>query len=40
MLHTNNPLLDKEFLSLLDAHRERETYARIIALSFQEDPLE
>lgn len=40
MLHINNPLLDKEFLSLLDAHRDRETYARIIALSFQEDPLE
>lgn len=36
----NNPLLDKEFLSALDAYRERETYARIIALSFQEDPLE
>lgn len=35
-----NPLLDKDFLSVLDAHRERETYVRIIALSFQEDPLE
>lgn len=40
MLHNNNPLLDKDFLSELDAYRERETYARIIALSFQEDPLE
>ena len=36
----NNPLLDKEFLNLLDANRERETYARIVALSFQEEPLE
>ena len=36
----NNPLLDKEFLAALDAHREREIYARIIALSFNEDPLE
>ena len=36
----NNPLLDKDFLIALDAHRDREIYARIIALSFQEDPLE
>lgn len=36
----NNPLLDTEFLKVLDAYRERETYARIIALSFQEDPIE
>jgi hypothetical protein len=35
-----NPLLDTEFLEALDKHREREVYARIIALSFQEDPLE
>ena len=36
----NNPLLDKDFLTLLDTKRERETYARIIALSFAEEPLE
>ena len=36
----NNPLLDKDFLALLDTKRERETYARIIALSFAEEPLE
>ena len=35
-----NPLADKDFLAALDAHRERVTYARIIALSFQEEPLE
>ena len=36
----NNPLVDKEFLALLDSHREREIYARIIALTFQEEPIE
>ena len=39
-LGNRNPLLDKEFLAALDAHRERETYARVIALSFDEQPLE
>ena len=33
-------MLDEEFLKVLDAHKEREIYARIIALSFQEEPLE
>ena len=36
----NNPLIDKEFLAVLDAYRDRETYAKIIALTFQEQPLE
>ena len=39
-LHLNNPLVDKEFLAILDANREREVYARIIALTFQEEPVE
>ena len=39
-LNNRNPLLDKEFLAALDAHREREIYARVIALSFDEQPLE
>ena len=39
-LYQNNPLADKQFLALLDANRERETYARIIALTFQEEPME
>ena len=36
----DNPLVDKEFLIALDEHREREIYARVIALTFQEDPVE
>ena len=36
----NNPLLDKDFLAELDAYREREVYAKIIALNFQEQPIE
>ena len=36
----NNPLVDKEFLKELDAYREREIYARIIALNFDEEPVE
>ena len=36
----HNPLLDKEFLKELSVKRERETYARIIALTFQEEPIE
>lgn len=35
-----NPLLDKDFLKALDEHREKETYAKIIALTYQEDPIE
>lgn len=31
---------DKEFLLKLDANREKETFARIVALSFQEEPIE
>ena len=29
-----NYLSDKDFLSQLDAHREREIYAKIVALTF------
>lgn len=32
--------MDKEFLIALDEFREREIYARVIALTFQEDPVE
>ena len=35
-----NPLLDNEFLIQLDEHREKEIYARIISLNFNEEPLE
>ena len=35
-----NPMLDIEFLKRLDADREREVYAKIIALTFDEDPTE
>ena len=35
-----NYLLDKEFLKQLDAHRDRTIYARIIALTFDENPIE
>lgn len=38
--YNNNPLLDKDFLLELDKHREREVYARIIALTFDEQPVE
>ena len=37
---TKNPLLDKDFLRELDAHRSREVYAKVIALSFDEQPLD
>ena len=33
-----NPLLDKDFLAKLDSHNEREVFARITALTFQESP--
>ena len=36
----SNPLIDSNFLKLLDEYKEREIYARIIALSFDENPLE
>ena len=35
-----NPMLDIEFLKRLDADRDREVYAKIIALTFDEDPTE
>ena len=35
-----NPMLDIEFLKRLDEDREREVYAKIIALTFDEDPTE
>ena len=35
-----NPLLDKEFLAQLDEHREKEVYAKIIALTLDELPVE
>ena len=38
--YLNNPLLDEEFLLKLIEKRERKTYARIIALTFQEEPIE
>lgn len=38
--YLNNPLLDEEFLLKLTEKRERKIYARIIALTFQEEPIE
>ena len=35
-----NPLVDKEFLKRLDGVTEREIFARVIALSFAESPIE
>jgi hypothetical protein len=35
-----NPLVDKEFLKRLDGVTEREIFARVIALSFSEAPIE
>ena len=35
-----NPLLDKDFLRALDQEREREVYARVISLNFNEEPIE
>ena len=35
-----NYLLDNEFLTKLDAKRDRKVYAKIIALTFQEEPIE
>lgn len=40
MTKYNNPLLDSQFLLELDKHREREVYARVIALTFDEQPVE
>ena len=39
-LKYNNPLLDKEFLRELDEHREKEQWAKIIALTVNEEPVE
>lgn len=36
----NNPLLDQEFLSKLDMEHGKETYAKIVALNHNEDPIE
>lgn len=35
-----NPMNDKEFLYQLSQFRQKETYAKIIALNFNEQPLE
>lgn len=35
-----NPLLDKEFLRRLDQQKEREIFARVVSLNFQEEPIE
>lgn len=40
MSHMFNPLLDKEFLIDLYNHRDRQTYVKIIALNFNEEPLQ
>lgn len=37
---TKNPLLDKDFLRALDQEKEREIYARVISLNFNEEPME
>lgn len=36
----SNPLLDKDFLYTLDQHRHKEVFARVIALTFEERPIE
>jgi hypothetical protein len=36
----NNPLLDIDFLTKLDTQRDRETFAKVIALTFDESPVE
>lgn len=35
-----NPLLDKDFLRALDQEQEREVFARVISLNFEEKPIE
>lgn len=40
MQQYNNYLLDTDFLTKLDAKRDRKIYAKIIALTFQEEPIE
>lgn len=35
-----DPLLDKDFLKQLDEQRTREIYAKVIALDFDENPIE
>ena len=36
----SNPLLDADFLRELDEHREKEVWAKIIALTKDEEPVE
>ena len=40
MKQIKNALMDNEFLKKLDAHRNREVFARIISLDFNENPIE
>ena len=40
MRQFNNPLFDVEFLKQLTEKNNREVYARIISLTFQEEPIE
>jgi hypothetical protein len=35
-----NPLLDKDFLRTLDQQKEREIFARVVSLNFNEEPIE
>ena len=35
-----NPLLDQEFLKQLFQYKEKELYAKIVALNFNEEPIE
>lgn len=39
MTHSNNALLDKDFLLKLDQHRHRTTHIRIVSLNLEEDPV-
>jgi len=36
----NNPLMDKNFLKLLDQDKHKEIYAKIISLDINENPIE
>jgi hypothetical protein len=38
MMH--NPLLDREFLYQLDQYPQKEIFGRVIALTFDEQPIE
>ena len=35
-----NPLADKDFLRELDQNREREVFAKIVSLDYDENPIE